>query len=67
MRKEKLGLKVFVGEQVLEMDSYLYEGLQEGKENVQDIHTIASTLSIILHITMGVFNHLYWRAYCAGP
>lgn len=70
VRNQKMGkekLKVFVGEHVLEMDPYLHEGLQEGKENVQGIHTIASTLSIISHITMGVFNHLHWRPYYAGP
>lgn len=65
IRKKKL--RLFVGEQVLEMDSYLHEELQEGNKNVKDIHTIASTLSIISHITTGVFNHLHWRPYCAGP
>lgn len=65
LRKNELHLKELVGAQVLQTDAYLQAGLREEKETVQDIHSIASVLSIISQNTKRAFNRMQKELYCA--
>lgn len=65
LKKNELKLKALVGEQVVQTDAYLQEGLQEERETIQDIHTIASTLSILNHRYKDAFNTVQKELYCA--
>ncbi len=47
LKQNELKLKALVGQQVLQTDAYLQEGLSEERQTVKDVHTIASALSII--------------------
>ncbi len=44
---------------------YLQEGLSEERETVQDVHMIASALSIIARQTKKAFNTMQKQVYCA--
>ncbi|KAK3511364.1 hypothetical protein QTP70_005287 [Hemibagrus guttatus] len=65
LRQNELKLKALVGQQVLQTDAYLQEGLSEEKETVQDVHTIASALSVIAQQTKKAFNTMQKQLYCA--
>lgn len=65
LQQNELRLKALIGQQVLQTDAYLQEGLSEEKETVQDIHKIASALSIIAQRTKKAFNAMQKQVYCA--
>lgn len=64
-KQNDLKLKALVGQQVLQTDAYLQEGLSEERETVQDVHMIASALSIIAQQTKEAFNTMQKQVYCA--
>lgn len=65
LQQNELKLKALVGQQVLKTDAYLQESLDEDKETVQDIHTIASALAIIAQRSKKAFNSMQKQLYCA--
>ncbi|XP_035247615.1 uncharacterized protein LOC118213075 [Anguilla anguilla] len=65
LRKNEGKLKELIGSQVLQTDAYLQEGLMEEKTTVNNIHTIATALSIITQKTRKAFNRMQKELYCA--
>ncbi|GAA6087024.1 uncharacterized protein LOC118213075 [Tachysurus ichikawai] len=65
LRQNELKLKALIGQQILQTDAYLQEGLSEERETVQDVHTIASALSIIAQHTKKAFNTMQKQLYCS--